>query len=172
MTVVLMISLSVTIALTKKGRACYAHQCSLASQAAMRASALLFLSISLFLPSDVLASMVRITTSLGDIVVDLDEENAPITVANFLDYVDRDAYDNTIFHRVIRGFMVQGGGHYTDMSEAEEAEPIRNEADNGLRNDRGTISMARMNEIDSTGRSCCKPVAGAGFAPPAPRLRP
>ncbi len=95
---------------------------------------------------------VLISTNLGDIVIELDEEKAPITVANFLGLVDSGAYNDTIFHRVIPGFMVQGGGHYMDMTEAEESETIINEADNGLMNRRGTIAMARMNEIDSASR--------------------
>lgn len=111
---------------------------------------LILLVVFLSMPAH--ATRVNIVTSLGDIVVELNEEKAPVTVANFLDHVDRDAYDNTIFHRVIPGFMVQGGGHYTDMSEAEEGGLIHNEADNGLRNDRGTIAMARMNKIDSASR--------------------
>jgi peptidyl-prolyl cis-trans isomerase A (cyclophilin A) len=82
-------------------------------------------------------------------VIDLNEEKAPITVANFLGLVDSGAYKDTIFHRVIPGFMVQGGGHYLDMAEAEETETILNEADNGLLNVRGAIAMARSNEIDS-----------------------
>jgi peptidyl-prolyl cis-trans isomerase A (cyclophilin A) len=98
------------------------------------------------------AEEVLISTNLGEIVIELDEEKAPITVANFLGLVDSGAYKDTIFHRVIPGFMVQGGGHYLDMTEAEESEAIINEADNGLVNVRGTISMARMNEIDSASR--------------------
>ncbi len=99
-----------------------------------------------------MATQVSIVTNLGDIVVELDEQKAPETAANFLEYVDSDAYDNTIFHRVIQGFVVQGGGHYADMSEAEEGDAINNEAANGLLNVRGTISMAREDEIDSARR--------------------
>ena len=95
---------------------------------------------------------VLINTSLGEIVVGLDPDNAPVTVANFLDYVDRGGYDNTIFHRVIPVFMIQGGGRYADLSEAPEGESIRNEADNGLKNLRGTIAMARFDDIDSASR--------------------
>jgi peptidyl-prolyl cis-trans isomerase A (cyclophilin A) len=85
-------------------------------------------------------------------MIELDEEKAPVTVAHFLGLVDSGAYKDTIFHRVIPGFMVQGGGYYLDMAEAEESEVIINEADNGLSNVRGTIAMARMNEIDSASR--------------------
>ena len=96
--------------------------------------------------------LVVIRTSMGDVTVSLDDVNAPITVANFLRYVDDDSYDNTIFHRVIADFMIQGGGYYSDMSPAEEKGTIWNEADNGLKNLIGTISMARMDAIDSAGR--------------------
>ena len=92
---------------------------------------------------------VRIKTNLGDIVIALDRARAPVTVANFLSYVDANVYANTIFHRVIPGFMVQGGGFYQDMSGSFSKAPIRNEADNGLRNVRGTIAMARTDLIDS-----------------------
>lgn len=98
------------------------------------------------------AEDVLIITSLGEIVIELDQEKAPITVGHFLDLVDSGAYKDTIFHRVIPGFMVQGGGYYRDMAEAEDSEMIINEADNGLTNKRGTIAMARMNEIDSASR--------------------
>ncbi len=95
---------------------------------------------------------VRIKTNVGDILIELDQEKAPITVANFLKLVDANAYNDTIFHRVIAGFMVQAGGHYLDLSEAPETENIFNEAANGLKNKRGTLSMARQNAIDSASR--------------------
>jgi len=95
---------------------------------------------------------VLITTNLGEIVIELDREKAPVTVAHFLGLVDSGAYKDTIFHRVVPGFMLQGGGYYLDMAEAEESEMIINEADNGLANVRGSIAMARMNEIDSASR--------------------
>lgn len=95
---------------------------------------------------------VMITTSMGEIVISLDAVRAPVTVRNFLSYVETGAYDNTIFHRVIPGFMVQGGGMYRNMSEAEDGPMIVNEADNGLKNTRGTIAMARLGEIDSASR--------------------
>lgn len=96
---------------------------------------------------------VVIKTNLGDIYVELNEEDAPATVSNFLDYVDKNGFDDTIFHRVIPGFMVQGGGYYLDLAEAPEAEPVINEAKNGLKNVRGTIAMARQDEIDSARRN-------------------
>jgi len=91
-------------------------------------------------------------TNMGEIEIALDEEKAPVTVDNFLKYVDDGSFKDTIFHRVIAGFMIQGGGHYLDLSEAECKGVIRNEADNGLANLRGTIAMARTNEIDSASR--------------------
>jgi cyclophilin family peptidyl-prolyl cis-trans isomerase len=92
---------------------------------------------------------VKLTTSMGDIVVQLDPAKAPKTVANFLQYVKDKHYDGTVFHRVIDGFMVQGGGFTADMKQKPAHEPIANEADNGLRNRRGTIAMARTNDLHS-----------------------
>lgn len=87
---------------------------------------------------------VKLTTSYGDIVLELDQENAPISTENFLSYVESGFYNETIFHRVISGFMIQGGGHLEDMTPKDaDLEPITNEANNGLRNDRGTVAMAR-----------------------------
>ena len=88
-------------------------------------------------------------TSLGDITIELYQDKAPITVQNFLDYVDAHFYDGTIFHRVIPNFMIQGGGLTADFVEKPTNPAIKNEAANGLKNDRGTIAMARMPEIDS-----------------------
>jgi cyclophilin family peptidyl-prolyl cis-trans isomerase len=93
--------------------------------------------------------VVTLTTSLGVIELELDAEKAPITVANFLEYVDAGHFDGTIFHRVIPDFMVQGGGFTTDFSQKKTRDPIKNEAQNGLENRRGTIAMARTNVIDS-----------------------
>jgi peptidyl-prolyl cis-trans isomerase B (cyclophilin B) len=87
--------------------------------------------------------VVKLETSLGDIVLDLDADNAPNTVANFLEYVKNGQYDGTIFHRVIDGFMIQGGGMTADMQEKPTGQPIENEADNGLKNDAYTVAMAR-----------------------------
>ena len=92
---------------------------------------------------------VAIQTTQGDITLELNANAAPATVANFLQYVDQSGYDNTIFHRVIEGFMIQGGGHYRDLTESPSGASLLNEADNGLRNEAGTIAMARMAEIDS-----------------------
>ena len=87
--------------------------------------------------------MIKLETSMGDILIELDEENAPKTAANFLEYVNSGHYDGTIFHRVIDGFMIQGGGMDADMSEKATGTPIENEADNGLKNDAYTVAMAR-----------------------------
>ncbi len=88
-------------------------------------------------------SKVTLHTSMGDIVIALDAEKAPVTVENFLRYAREGFYDGTIFHRVIDGFMIQGGGMEPGMKEKPTRDPIKNEADNGLRNERGTIAMAR-----------------------------
>ena len=93
--------------------------------------------------------MVLISTSQGDIKLELHEEEAPITVANFLSYVGEGFYDGTIFHRVINNFMIQGGGMTADMNQKATKAPIKNEADNGLKNGRGTIAMARTAVVDS-----------------------
>ncbi|MBF0621454.1 MAG: peptidylprolyl isomerase [Magnetococcales bacterium] len=93
--------------------------------------------------------MVVFSTTLGDITLELDAEKAPISVDNFLAYVDSKFFDGTIFHRVIPGFMAQGGGMTPDMKEKPTRAPIKNEADNGLTNDRGTISMARTSDVNS-----------------------
>ena len=88
---------------------------------------------------------VRIKTNRGDIVVELDTAKAPITVYNFLKYLKKDQYDDTIFHRIIPGFMIQGGGYRVDYTEKPVGKPIPNESGNGLSNQPGTIAMARTN---------------------------
>lgn len=92
---------------------------------------------------------VQMKTTLGDMLIELDAEAAPITVHNFLEYVSDTHYDGTIFHRVINGFMIQGGGMTKDMRLKPSHEPIINEASNGLKNKRGTIAMARTSDPDS-----------------------
>jgi len=92
---------------------------------------------------------VKLTTSMGDIVLELDAEKAPVTVENFVNYVKNGHYDGLIFHRIIPGFMVQGGGMEPGMKERANLSPIQNEADNGLKNDKGTIAMARTNDPHS-----------------------
>ncbi len=93
--------------------------------------------------------MVLMSTSMGDIKIELYPDKAPITVENLLGYVRDGFYDGTIFHRVIPGFMVQGGGFTPDMNQKPTKAPIKNEADNRLKNDKGTIAMARTNVVDS-----------------------
>lgn len=88
-------------------------------------------------------------TSMGTLHLELDDEKAPITVQNFVDYAKAGHYDGTIFHRVIDGFMIQGGGFDRNMNQKATREPIKNEAMNGLKNKRGTIAMARTMVVDS-----------------------
>lgn len=98
------------------------------------------------------ATKVRLKTNHGDIVLELNKEKAPITVANFLDYVKKKHYDGTVFHRVINGFMIQGGGFELKdgtLVEKPAGKPIDNEGKNGLKNTRGTIAMARTNDPNS-----------------------
>jgi len=92
---------------------------------------------------------VLLKTSMGDIALELDEKNAPVTVDNFLQYALEGFYDGTIFHRVMTDFMIQGGGFTPDMQEKPTRAPIKNEATNGLRNLRGSVAMARTEELDS-----------------------
>ncbi len=92
---------------------------------------------------------VKIETTLGDIVLELDAQNAPVSTQNFMTYVKAGHYDGTIFHRVIPNFMIQGGGMNPDMSEKETRAPIKNEANNSLKNERGTVAMARTNDPHS-----------------------
>ncbi|MCX7092529.1 MAG: peptidylprolyl isomerase [Methylobacter sp.] len=94
-------------------------------------------------------SKVKLTTSLGEIIIQLNTEKAPISSANFLTYVNEGFYSNTIFHRIIPGFMAQGGGFDTEFKQKPVHDPIKNEADNGLQNKRGTLAMARTNVPDS-----------------------
>lgn len=93
--------------------------------------------------------MIKLHTNHGDITIELDAEKAPITVKNFLDYVNSGFYNNTLFHRVIDGFMVQGGGFEPGMKEKSTRSAIRNEAANGLTNDKYTIAMARTSDPHS-----------------------
>lgn len=93
--------------------------------------------------------VVVISTSLGDITLELDAAKAPLSVQNFLTYAKDGHYSGTIFHRVIKGFMIQGGGMTADMKEKATRAPIKNEAANGLTNDRGTVAMARTGVVDS-----------------------
>ncbi|WP_374245732.1 peptidylprolyl isomerase B [Zoogloea sp.] len=92
---------------------------------------------------------VKLTTNHGDIVIELDADKAPETVKNFLAYVEAGHYDNTIFHRVINGFMIQGGGFEPGMKQKATQAPVKNEANNGLKNEAGTIAMARTQDPHS-----------------------
>lgn len=93
--------------------------------------------------------IVLLKTSMGNLTIELDAENAPISTENFLSYVNDGAYDGTIYHRVIPGFMIQGGGFTADMQQKPTKGEIKNEAANGLKNRRGTLAMARTQVVDS-----------------------
>lgn len=92
---------------------------------------------------------VLVKTTYGEITLELNQEKAPVTVENFVQYVKDKQYHNTIFHRVIEGFMIQGGGFTKDFKQKETRKPIKNEAENGLKNQRGTIAMARTSDVNS-----------------------
>jgi len=92
---------------------------------------------------------IKLQTTMGDMIINLNREAAPVTTKNFLRYVEEGFYDGTIFHRVIPDFMIQGGGFTEQMVKKETRDPIVNEAGNGLKNDRGTIAMARTSDPDS-----------------------
>jgi len=116
----------------------------------MKKMILMLLTASLLFTAPVFAvEVVVIETNHGDITVELDNEKAPISVANFLTYADSNHYDGTIFHRVIKDFMIQGGNFTPDMSPKKTLGQIKNEAGNGLRNLRGTLAMARTGVVDS-----------------------
>jgi len=119
----------------------------------LRSIACSVISLAILLVTTVAAAqsnpVVVIETSLGNITVELYQDEAPISVENFLTYVRDDFYAGTIFHRVIKGFMVQGGGMTEDMVRKATNPPIKNEATNGLRNERGTLAMARTAAVDS-----------------------
>ena len=93
--------------------------------------------------------MITFSTSLGAFTIELFEDKAPVSAENFLTYVDEGHFDGTVFHRVIPGFMIQGGGFDANMKQKATRAAIKNEADNGLRNERGTLSMARTSDVNS-----------------------
>jgi cyclophilin family peptidyl-prolyl cis-trans isomerase len=93
--------------------------------------------------------MIRFHTTHGDFTVELFDKAAPVSVENFLTYVDDEHFDGTIFHRIVPGFVIQGGGLTTDFRPKKTRDPIANEATNGLKNERGTLSMARTSDINS-----------------------
>jgi len=93
--------------------------------------------------------MILFETTLGDFKIEFFEKEAPLSVANFRKYIDGGFFNGTIFHRIVPGFVIQGGGFTEDMTQKKTEAPIKNEADNGLKNSRGTLSMARTNDINS-----------------------
>ena len=93
--------------------------------------------------------MIRFETTLGNFTVELFGDKAPVSAENFLKYVDEGFFDGTVFHRIVPGFVIQGGGFTEDMSQKKTHPPIKNEADNGVKNTRGTLSMARTNDVNS-----------------------
>ena len=102
------------------------------------------------------AAYVMMTTTVGPMTIELDADTAPKTVENFLSYVAGGFYDGTIFHRVIDNFMIQGGGFTADMEQKSTQAPIENEANNGLKNQRGTIAMARTQDPHSATAQCAR----------------
>jgi peptidyl-prolyl cis-trans isomerase A (cyclophilin A) len=100
-------------------------------------------------PTTLGTAMIRFETTLGDFTIELFDKEAPLSVANFLRYIDDEFFDETIFHRIVPGFVIQGGGFTEDMTQKKTQPPVKNEADNGLKNKRGTLSMARTNDVNS-----------------------
>jgi peptidyl-prolyl cis-trans isomerase B (cyclophilin B) len=127
------------------------------SQQVARRRSLAAISITLAalvcLPGTVTANqhnpMIKLTTTMGDITLELFPDQAPTTVKNFVDYVEAGFFDGLIFHRVINGFMIQGGGFTSEMQQKAVGDPITNEADNGLKNEVGTVAMARTSDPHS-----------------------
>ena len=93
--------------------------------------------------------MIRFETTLGDFTIEFHDKEAPLSVANFLRYIDEGFFDGTIFHRIVPGFVIQGGGFTEDLTQKRTHPTIKNEADNGLKNARGTLSMARTSDVNS-----------------------
>lgn len=115
----------------------------------MRRIGMMLSMVLLFTTPSMAVEYVTLETNLGSIVFELDDEKAPISVANFLSYVDEGFYNQTVFHRVIPKFMIQGGGYSTDLKKKTGHAAIKNEANNGLKNKRGTVAMARTSAVDS-----------------------
>jgi peptidyl-prolyl cis-trans isomerase A (cyclophilin A) len=142
-------------------------------EASMLKRILSLCALSVFLFSGIIAAaatdhpaknpVVLMETSMGNVKIQLDPQKAPISVNNFLDYVKAGFYKGAIFHRVIPAFMIQGGGFTTEMQEKPTRPPIKNEAGNGLKNDRGTIAMARTMIVDSASAQFFINVADNGF---------
>ena len=123
------------------------------------------LFLSLILSTTVMAANPKIVikTSMGEIEAELYADKAPLSVANFLEYIKKGQYKGTIFHRVINNFMIQGGGFDKDLKEKSSGTPIKNEAGNGLKNEIGTLAMARTNEVDSATAQFYINIADNGF---------
>jgi len=115
----------------------------------MKYLTLLTVSLTLFATVALAAPVVEMQTNQGTIKIELNVDKAPLTVENFLNYVDQKFYDGTVFHRIIGNFMIQGGGFNQQEERKITAVPIKNEAENGLKNNRGTIAMARTGVVDS-----------------------
>ncbi len=122
-----------------------------------------YLLTGLLCSTSAFATSVQVQTNLGDFVIELNDEKAPISTKNFLSYVSDGSFGDTIFHRVIPGFMVQGGGFDPELNQISTNAPIKNESANGLSNDRGTIAMARTQVVDSATRQFYINVADNGF---------
>ncbi len=116
-------------------------------------SVILILAALSLLPGTIFANqtnpMIKLTTSKGEITIEMYPDEAPATVQNFLSYIESGFFDGLIFHRVIEGFMIQGGGFTPDMQQKQSGDPIQNEADNGLKNETGTLAMARTGDPHS-----------------------
>ncbi len=112
--------------------------------------------------------MIRFETNLGSFDIELNDKEAPLSAANFLAYVEAGFFDGTIFHRVIPGFMIQGGGMTAGLAQKDTRAPIQNEAKNGLKNLRGTLSMARTNDINSATSQFFVNLVDNGFLDHAP----
>lgn len=112
-------------------------------------SSIIIMAVDTLLREPEMEEIAVLETSLGVIEIELDRDKAPVTVENFVTYVEAGFYDGLVFHRVIEGFMIQGGGYSPDGTQKETHGPIRNEARNGLKNERGTIAMARSSDPDS-----------------------
>jgi len=128
------------------------------------AVSLLFIGLSVSVAvADANFPQVLVKTNMGDIVIELDKQKAPASVANFLNYVNEGFYNGTVFHRVIDGFMIQGGGFSQDLAKKNTHAPIKNEANNGLKNLKGTIAMARTNDPHSATAQFFVNVVNNGF---------
>jgi peptidyl-prolyl cis-trans isomerase B (cyclophilin B) len=129
------------------------RHCHIAKRVGLLTSSAIILMLSVFVSHAAMAAdampQVRMQTNMGDITIELNQEKAPISVENFLSYVNDGFYTGTVFHRVIDGFMIQGGGFTENLQRKETRAPIQNEANNGLKNDKYTVAMARTNEPHS-----------------------